>query len=115
MDRPETGHANNAPHSPADGRVEVRIVADAVAETDPRRVERILTNLVHNAVRHGAPPVTVEVDVETDAETDEDGAGPVVRVRDHGPGSHPTCWPSSPPPALSGSAPVPSPRERAWA
>ncbi|WP_060905595.1 sensor histidine kinase, partial [Streptomyces scabiei] len=93
VDSPKTGHANNPPHSPADGRVEVRIVADAVAETDPRRVERILTNLVHNALRHGAPPVTVEVDVETDAETDAetdgDGAGPVVRVRDHGPGFPP--------------------------
>ncbi|MFJ4202871.1 ATP-binding protein [Streptomyces sviceus] len=88
-DGPGAGHVNNPPHSPADGRVEVRIVADAVAETDPRRVERILTNLVHNALRHGAPPVTVEVDVETDAETDGDGAGPVVRVRDHGPGFPP--------------------------
>lgn len=88
-DGPGAGHVNDPPHGPADGRVEVRIVADAVAETDPRRVERILTNLVHNALRHGAPPVTVEVDVETDAETDGDGAGPVVRVRDHGPGFPP--------------------------
>ncbi|MEU5045909.1 HAMP domain-containing sensor histidine kinase [Streptomyces griseorubiginosus] len=89
VDSPKAGHANNPPHGPADGRVEVRIVADAVAETDPRRVERVLTNLVHNALRHGAPPVTVEVDVETDAETDGDGAGAVVRVRDHGPGFPP--------------------------
>ncbi|WP_405848908.1 ATP-binding protein [Streptomyces sp. NBC_01518] len=88
-DGPGAVYVNDPPHSPADGRVEVRIVADAVAETDPRRVERILTNLVHNALRHGAPPVTVEVDVETDAETDGDGARPVVRVRDHGPGFPP--------------------------
>ncbi|PIM67937.1 sensor histidine kinase [Streptomyces sp. JV178] len=54
--------------------VRVRIVADAVVTTDPRRVERILTNLATNALRHGAPPVELEVD------------GPVVRVRDHGPG-----------------------------
>ncbi|MET9080714.1 HAMP domain-containing sensor histidine kinase [Streptomyces sp. NPDC004237] len=70
--------------------VEVRIVADTLAETDPRRVERILTNLVTNALRHGAPPVTVEVNVETEAEaaagTDGAGARAVVRVRDHGPG-----------------------------
>ncbi|WP_216586212.1 sensor histidine kinase [Streptomyces brasiliscabiei] len=84
----------------AEGRVDVRIVADTLAETDPRRVERILTNLVTNALRHGAPPVAVEVDVETDAETGRggdaaggrvrDGSGvPVVRIRDHGRGFPP--------------------------
>jgi signal transduction histidine kinase len=54
--------------------VQVRVVADAVVETDPRRLERILVNLVANAVRHGAPPVLVEVD------------GSRISVRDHGPG-----------------------------
>ena len=86
-DRLMDGPAEGLMDGPAGGRVEVRIIADAVAETDPRRVERILTNLVHNALRHGAPPVTVEVDFET--ETDGDGAGPVVRVRDRGPGFPP--------------------------
>jgi signal transduction histidine kinase len=57
--------------------VEVRVVADTVVETDPRRVERILANLAANALQHGAPPVVIEVD------------GPVVRVRDHGPGFPP--------------------------
>ncbi|GGU86040.1 two-component sensor histidine kinase [Streptomyces albospinus] len=57
-----------------DGAVRVRVLADGLVETDPRRVERILVNLVSNARRHGAAPVTVEVD---------DG---VVRVRDAGPG-----------------------------
>jgi len=61
-------------------KAEVRIVADAVVETDPRRVERILTNLAANALRHGAPPVVVEVD------------GPLVRVRDHGPGFPPDLF-----------------------
>ncbi|WP_306965201.1 sensor histidine kinase [Streptomyces afghaniensis] len=54
--------------------VRVKVVSDAVVTTDPRRVERVLANLAANALRHGAPPVEVEVD------------GPVVRVRDHGPG-----------------------------
>ena len=43
---------------------EVRVVApegSAVAETDKRLLERILVNLVQNALRHGAPPVTIEV------------------------------------------------------
>ncbi|MET8980780.1 HAMP domain-containing sensor histidine kinase [Streptomyces sp. NPDC004539] len=60
---------------------EVRVVADTLAETDPRRVERILTNLVTNALRHGATPVTVDVDHDAD--------GPVLRVRDLGPGFPP--------------------------
>jgi signal transduction histidine kinase len=60
--------------------VEVRVVADTVVTTDPRRVERILANLASNALRHGAPPVQIEVD------------GPVVRVRDHGPGFPPDLF-----------------------
>ncbi|MEU8925543.1 HAMP domain-containing sensor histidine kinase [Kitasatospora sp. NPDC048545] len=43
-------------------------------ETDPRRLERILGNLVVNAHRHGAAPVLVTVRDRT------------VVVRDHGPG-----------------------------
>ncbi|MCX5393172.1 HAMP domain-containing sensor histidine kinase [Streptomyces sp. NBC_00094] len=53
---------------------EVRVVRDATVETDRRRLERVLGNLVANAHKHGAPPVTVTVD------------GPTVTVRDHGPG-----------------------------
>ncbi|MEV3989131.1 HAMP domain-containing sensor histidine kinase [Streptomyces sp. NPDC049837] len=53
---------------------EVRIVRDARVETDKRRLERVLGNLVANAHKHGAPPVALTVD------------GPVVTVRDHGPG-----------------------------
>ncbi|MFF4158384.1 ATP-binding protein [Streptomyces sp. NPDC001678] len=54
--------------------VEVRVVRDRLVETDARRVERILANLVTNAFRHGSGPVVAEVD---------DG---VIRVRDLGPG-----------------------------
>ncbi|MFD5506575.1 sensor histidine kinase [Streptomyces sp. NPDC127051] len=43
-------------------------------ETDPRRLERIVGNLVVNAHRHGATPVEVTVE------------GRTVVVRDHGPG-----------------------------
>ncbi|MFG2075306.1 sensor histidine kinase [Nonomuraea maritima] len=46
----------------------------AVAETDPRRLDRILANLVVNAHRHGVAPVDVAV------------SGTTVVVRDHGPG-----------------------------
>ncbi|MFE9611389.1 ATP-binding protein [Streptomyces sp. NPDC006012] len=44
------------------------------AETDPRRLDRIVANLVANAHQHGRTPVEVEV------------AGTTVTVRDHGPG-----------------------------
>ncbi|CAA9554178.1 MAG: hypothetical protein AVDCRST_MAG79-2949 [uncultured Thermoleophilia bacterium] len=69
----------------------VRLVVDVVAQrapdarleapahvpvvSDPRRVERIVANLLDNAVRHGRPPIEVTVG--------EDGS---VTVRDHGPG-----------------------------
>ncbi|MFD9209446.1 ATP-binding protein [Streptomyces sioyaensis] len=53
---------------------EVRVVRDTRVETDQRRLERVLGNLVGNAHKHGRPPVTVTVD------------GPVITVRDHGDG-----------------------------
>ncbi|MEU6146023.1 HAMP domain-containing sensor histidine kinase [Streptomyces sp. NPDC047081] len=53
---------------------EVVVVRDARVETDRRRLERVLGNLVANAHKHGRGPVSVTVD------------GPVVVVRDHGDG-----------------------------
>ncbi|CAM5583547.1 histidine kinase OS=Streptomyces fumanus OX=67302 GN=GCM10018772_50930 PE=4 SV=1 [Streptomyces fumanus] len=53
---------------------EVRVVRDARVETDRRRLERVLGNLVGNAHRHGRAPVVLTVD------------GPVITVRDHGDG-----------------------------
>ncbi|TWV34193.1 HAMP domain-containing histidine kinase [Streptomyces misionensis] len=53
---------------------EIRVVRDVLVETDRRRLERVLGNLVANAHKHGAPPVVLSVN------------GPVVTVRDHGSG-----------------------------
>ena len=53
---------------------EVVVVRDLAVETDRRRLERVLGNLVANAHRHGRGPVSLTVD------------GPVVTVRDHGDG-----------------------------
>jgi signal transduction histidine kinase len=53
---------------------EVRVLADARVETDRRRLERVLGNLVANAHKHGGPPVVLTVN------------GTVVTVRDHGAG-----------------------------
>ncbi|MFI7049778.1 HAMP domain-containing sensor histidine kinase [Streptosporangium sandarakinum] len=53
---------------------QVHVHTGTVVATDPRRLERILANLLTNAVRHGRPPITVVVD------------GPRITVHDHGPG-----------------------------
>ncbi|MEW1829339.1 HAMP domain-containing sensor histidine kinase [Streptomyces sp. NPDC088196] len=53
---------------------EVVVVRDAWVETDRRRLERVLGNLVANGHRHGRGAVVVTVD------------GAVVTVRDHGDG-----------------------------
>ncbi|MFJ1758560.1 sensor histidine kinase [Kitasatospora sp. NPDC088134] len=58
----------------AGGGTRLRTADPAVVRTDPRRVERIVTNLVANAHRHGAAPVEVAVE------------GSRITVRDHGPG-----------------------------
>jgi signal transduction histidine kinase len=50
------------------------VTGDPVADTDPRRLDRIIANLVTNANRHGRPPVEVTV------------SGTTIVVRDHGPG-----------------------------
>jgi signal transduction histidine kinase len=57
-----------------DPAIEVRVVHESEVMTDPRRLERVLINLLANAARHGKPPVEVTVE------------GRVIRVRDHGPG-----------------------------
>ncbi|MGW6455304.1 two-component system sensor histidine kinase CseC [Streptomyces sp. NPDC055078] len=54
--------------------VDVRIVHESWVSTDPRRLERILLNLLTNAAKYGRPPIEVTVE------------GRVVRVRDHGTG-----------------------------
>ncbi|MFH8408020.1 two-component system sensor histidine kinase CseC [Streptomyces sp. NPDC018019] len=54
--------------------IKIAILRDAEVSTDPRRLERILGNLIANAARHGRPPIEVTVE------------GRVVRVRDHGTG-----------------------------
>ncbi|MFG2893778.1 two-component system sensor histidine kinase CseC [Streptomyces sp. NPDC048248] len=57
-----------------DPDIHIDVVRDAEVTTDPRRLERILGNLIANAARHGKPPIEVTVE------------GRVLRVRDHGPG-----------------------------
>ncbi len=60
--------------------VEAAVTAngDVTVVADPRRVHTVVANLLSNAVRHGAAPVTVTVDGT--------GGDVVVRVTDAGPG-----------------------------
>ncbi|GAA2607995.1 sensor protein CseC [Streptomyces tubercidicus] len=60
-----------------DGADEVAVTVEGeprIVETDRRRVERVLVNLLANAAKHGKPPIEVVV------------AGARIVVRDHGPG-----------------------------
>lgn len=54
--------------------VRLRTDGDGLVTTDPRRLDRIVSNLLANAHRHGLPPVDVRVE------------GTTVSIRDHGPG-----------------------------
>ncbi|MER7275537.1 MtrAB system histidine kinase MtrB [Dactylosporangium sp. NPDC000244] len=66
-------------------KVELKVVVpegDVIAEVDPRRVERVLRNLVGNAVEHGeGKPVVVTLAADSSAVA--------VTVRDHGVGLKP--------------------------
>ncbi|EST25247.1 sensor histidine kinase [Streptomyces roseochromogenus] len=67
------------------------VVDDAAVLTEPRRLERIVANLLANAHRHGLPPVTVTLDKGT------------VTVRDHGPGYPPGLLAEGPRPFRTGA------------
>ncbi|MFH9611311.1 ATP-binding protein [Streptomyces sp. NPDC017448] len=66
-------------------RVGTELAEGARIRLDPRRFDVIVANLVGNALRHGAEPVTVRLSPRPDAL--------VVEVRDHGPGIADTALP----------------------
>ncbi|MFI6540972.1 ATP-binding protein [Nonomuraea sp. NPDC050547] len=59
-------------------QVRTELPPAVTARLDPRRVDVILANLVGNALRHGAPPVSVRLSADPHWIT--------LEVRDHGPG-----------------------------
>ncbi|WP_370894612.1 ATP-binding protein [Janibacter sp. GXQ6167] len=65
--------------------ITVSIAPDAeVLHADPDGLDRILTNLLDNAVRHGDPPIEISVT--------RDESHHVIRVADHGPGIPEAMW-----------------------
>ncbi|MFE9664374.1 ATP-binding protein [Streptomyces sp. NPDC005955] len=66
-------------------RVVTHLPSGVRAVVDRRRIDVIVANLVGNALRHGAPPVTVTLRVEPVAGRDR----VALEVADHGPGLPP--------------------------
>ncbi|MBQ1013157.1 HAMP domain-containing protein [Micromonospora sp. M51] len=66
-------------------RVRADLPPAVVARLDPRRLDVIVANLVGNAFRHGAEPVTVRVSADPDWVT--------IEVADQGPGLDPEVLP----------------------
>ncbi|MFB7512591.1 ATP-binding protein [Streptomyces sp. NPDC056144] len=66
-------------------RVRADLPRGVRAVVDRRRVDVIVANLVGNALRHGAPPVTVTLRTTVA----DDGEWATLRVADHGPGLPP--------------------------
>jgi len=63
---------------PEPGTVRVHPVPDTSVFVDPRHFQQILSNLVSNAIKYGAPPVEVSLGTTADAVT--------ISIRDHGDG-----------------------------
>ncbi|MFJ5719057.1 ATP-binding protein [Streptomyces sp. NPDC093149] len=66
-------------------RVRTDLQEDVRAVVDRRRIDVIVANLVGNALRHGAPPITVTLGTALAA----DGAWVTLEVADRGPGLPP--------------------------
>ncbi len=72
------------------GRVDADLPEGIRARVDPRRFDVVVANLVGNALRHGAEPVTVRLRTDTR----EDGTPLLVtEVTDSGPGIRPEVLP----------------------
>jgi signal transduction histidine kinase len=65
-------------HAPTAVRIDCHIADDIAVHGDPRQLERLLRNLLDNAVRHAGSRITVTVTA--------DGATARIDVRDDGPG-----------------------------
>jgi two-component system, OmpR family, sensor kinase len=65
--------------------IEARIEPGVVADADPARLAQVVTNLLDNAIRHGAGPITVTVA--------RHGRAALIAIDDSGPGMDPDFLP----------------------
>jgi two-component system sensor histidine kinase MtrB len=70
-------------HARSWAEVGCTVPADLTVRLDRRRFDVIVANLVGNALRHGAPPVTLRASIQAGR---AGGRDLVLQVRDHGPG-----------------------------
>ncbi len=69
------------------GQLDIDCPAGQYVRAEPSDLDRIICNLIDNAIQHGAPPITIRV------RTNADGAE--IRVGDHGPGFPPGFLPQA--------------------
>ena len=67
--------------------VELDCPDDLAVYGDSDQIDRAVTNLIDNAIEHGAPPISLRV------HPDNDPLMVAVEVRDHGPGLDPAFLP----------------------
>ena len=67
--------------------VELDCPDDLAVYGDSDQIDRAVTNLIDNAIEHGAPPISMRV------RPDNDPLMVAVEVRDHGPGFDPAFLP----------------------
>jgi signal transduction histidine kinase len=72
-------------HSLGD-QIDIDCPAGQYTRTDPDDLDRIISNLIDNAARHGAPPITIHVPAAS-------ADGVEIHVHDHGPGFPPGFLP----------------------
>lgn len=61
-----------------DDQLDIECPAGQYVRAEPSDLDRILGNLIDNAIQHGAPPITIRVHTTAN--------GVEIRLRDHGPG-----------------------------
>ncbi|NQE91394.1 sensor histidine kinase [Nocardia terpenica] len=66
--------------------ITVDCAADLRLTSDPDDLDRILTNIIDNALQHGAPPITIHAHTATPGTV-------TLHIRDHGPGIDPGFLP----------------------
>lgn len=71
---------------PGSADIELRVPTGLEADADPVAVDRVVSNLVINAIRHGAPPIVVSAERTTGElriAVEDNGPGVAADLRGH--------------------------------